>query len=44
MLDLIMCTFKAYVLENTFLEIQNIDLLYREHFLKVSGHLTKGGL
>ena len=43
-LDLIMCTFKAYMLESTFLEIQNIALPYREHLLKVSDHSTKGDL
>ena len=36
-----MCTFKAYVLESTFLEIQIIVLPDREHLLKVSGHSTK---
>ena len=33
-----MCTFNGYVLESSFLEIQNIALSYSEHILKVSCH------
>ena len=39
-----MCTFKAYLLESTLLEIQNPALTSRKHHLKLSGKSTIGDL
>ena len=39
-----MCTFKAYVLESTLLDIPNPTLIFRKHMMKVSGHSTKRDL
>ena len=39
-----MCTFKAYGLEITLLDIQTPSLTSREHLLKFSGPSTKGDL
>ena len=44
MLDHLMCTFKAYVLESTLLEIQNPALTSRNHLLKFLVYSTKGDL